>query len=64
MGLMKKLFMRGVKPRKLRTVCPCQSGCRVRQKPVQMDLFEGNWFYHERKLLYVSQTEDVSARES
>jgi len=53
-GLMKKL-RKGIKSPRL---CSDFSERRVRQKPVQMDFFEGEFFYHERRLLYVQETQD------
>lgn len=58
MGLMKKLHLRGWKPPRIRTVCPSLAERRVRQKPVQLDMFEGNWFYHEKRLLYVVSSQE------
>jgi hypothetical protein len=54
--------MRFEKPLKnLRACCPKHAERWVRQKPVQLDLFEKfDWSNHERKLLYVSQKENVS----
>jgi hypothetical protein len=62
MGLMKKSHLRGWKTP--RCVCPNHER-RVRQTPVQLDLFGyGDYFYHEGRMLYVvSQKEDVSSCE-
>lgn len=54
MGLMKKLRLKGAKPPNC-----CSTGCRVRQKPIQLDFFEGDFFYHETRMLYVSPKKDV-----
>ena len=54
MGLMKKLKMQGIKSPKYST------DRLVRRTVVQLDLFEGSWFYHERELLYVPEKENVS----
>ena len=53
MGVMKKRWLQGMKS-------PRYSVDRlVRPKVVQLDLFEGCWFYHDREMFYVSQEEDV-----
>jgi len=61
MGLMKKHLRRWRTPR---LNCPC-SASRVRQKPVQLDLFgSGDFYYHEGRLYVVSSQEDEPKGES
>jgi hypothetical protein len=60
MVLMKKKRLRGWKPPRL---C-CSFESRVRQKPVQMDLFEKDWVYYEGRFYVVPKKEDVASCES
>lgn len=53
---MKKKHLRGWKPPRL--VCPVT---KVYLAPVQLDMFEKNWFYHNGRFYVVSEKEDVEA---
>lgn len=55
---MKKKRLVGFRARKLGMID------RVVRVPEQLDLFQGDWFFHEGKLLYVSQKANVASSES